>query len=395
MRQIVTQGGRYSFGEAAQNLHDLARVKISAVHIDNLVRRLGQEWSAKRDREVADFQHNALSRGYAQAPRVAAVMLDAGRAQTRAEPSAPGVESPQWRAPNYACCLSLPAQQKQTDPQPEPPEKFLDRQRVPKLVQELQRIHGTPLAREQKPKKQAAARAQQPKKRSKSKKRLRKYLLRTVVATLAGVNEFAQMVAAEVYKRGLDLARDKACVADGQASNWTVYEEVLRPLGFRAVLDFLHLLGYLYAAAQAASDSAEKKWALYERWLRWAWGGMREKLLLALQAEAARAGQPPEGAPERDPRKVLQTAVRYVTHNLDKMDYPRYRQLGLPISSAPVESLIKQFNRRVKGTEKFWTPSALEAVLQVRAAELSEDSRLDHLWSTPRPRGRIKLAAAA
>jgi hypothetical protein len=69
------------------------------------------------------------------------------------------------------------------------------------------------------------------------------------------------------------------------------------------------------------------------------------------------------------------------------MDYSRYRREGLPISSAPVESLIKQVNRRVKGTEKFWTKGGLEAVLQVRAAHLSQDGRAAGHWAK-RPLGR-------
>jgi hypothetical protein len=85
-----------------------------------------------------------------------------------------------------------------------------------------------------------------------------------------------------------------------------------------------------------------------------------------------------------------------VTHNIDKMDYPRYRRLGLPTSSAPVESQIKQFNRRVKGTEKFWTEEGAEAVLQVRAAYLSQDGRAERNWAMPRPHyravGRNRLA---
>ncbi len=50
-----------------------------------------------------------------------------------------------------------------------------------------------------------------------------------------------------------------------------------------------------------------------------------------------------------------------------------------------MESTIKQFNKRVKGTEKFWNPSALEAVLQVRAAQLSQDNRDECQWAAPRP----------
>ena len=53
-----------------------------------------------------------------------------------------------------------------------------------------------------------------------------------------------------------------------------------------------------------------------------------------------------------------------------------------------MESTIKQVNRRVKGSEKFWLAGGGEAVLQVRAAYLSEDGRAERYWAEPRPRGR-------
>ena len=62
------------------------------------------------------------------------------------------------------------------------------------------------------------------------------------------------------------------------------------------------------------------------------------------------------------------------------MDYPRYRCLGLPISSAPVESTIKQLNRRVKGSEKFWSEGGSESVLQLRADQLSDGAILEAFW---------------
>jgi hypothetical protein len=36
------------------------------------------------------------------------------------------------------------------------------------------------------------------------------------------------------------------------------------------------------------------------------------------------------------------------------MNYPDYRRQGLPVSTSMIESLIKEMNYRVKGTEKFW-----------------------------------------
>ena len=67
------------------------------------------------------------------------------------------------------------------------------------------------------------------------------------------------------------------------------------------------------------------------------------------------------------------------------MDYPRWRRQGLPTTSGLAESLVGQFNARVKGKEKFWNrPGGAEAILQVRAALLSEDGRLErHFASRP------------
>ena len=62
------------------------------------------------------------------------------------------------------------------------------------------------------------------------------------------------------------------------------------------------------------------------------------------------------------------------------MNYPEYRRLGLPLTSSHIESTIKQINRRVKGSEKFWLRSTSEAVLQLRADYLSDSTPLDSFW---------------
>ena len=64
------------------------------------------------------------------------------------------------------------------------------------------------------------------------------------------------------------------------------------------------------------------------------------------------------------------------------MKYPEYRQQGLPTTSALMESLVKEINIRVKGTEKFWNDGASgEAILQIRAAALGDDDRLTEFLS--------------
>jgi len=69
--------------------------------------------------------------------------------------------------------------------------------------------------------------------------------------------------------------------------------------------------------------------------------------------------------------------VTYLENNRSRMNYPEYRKAGLPVTTAWMESLVKEVNYRVKGTEMFWNdPDGAEAILQVRAAALSDDDRL-------------------
>src|SRR5207302_3526342 len=169
--------------------------------------------------------------------------------------------------------------------------------------------------------------------------------VRTVVASMASSEVFGWQMAAEVQRRGLDRAQRKGYICDGQKYNGTLFEFHLVMLGFIGILDFLHLLAYVYGAAQAvAGKGSPRAWTLYERWLRWAWSGQVKELVAGLRAGCAQLGPAPPGSSDDDPRKVVADALGYVENNRHRMDYPRYRQLGLPISSAPVESVIKQVN---------------------------------------------------
>jgi len=48
--------------------------------------------------------------------------------------------------------------------------------------------------------------------------------------------------------------------------------------------------------------------------------------------------------------------------------------------SSYVESAVKQFNYRVKGSEKFWTEEGAEEILQLRGDHLRDDRPLESFW---------------
>lgn len=383
-----------SFVQASRALETLAEFSISAKHVQRITERLGQERAWQRDLKVEAMKASTLQPQYAQPPIVAAIHLDAGKVQLREDDGPPGVRAPHWADTKVACCLTYTARQSTEDPQPNPPAAFLDPPRVMRLCREMERVRSDP---NDEPATATPPPNDRPLLVEEQEVDRPARWVRTAVATMESTEGFGWMVAAEAMLRGFYEAAKKAVVGDG--GNWIGPLADLHFPGWVQVLDFLHLLAHLYAAATAAyRGQAQPAWRLYSRLLHAAWAGQVQKVIGLLEAESQRLGQPPPKASLDDPRRIVARCLAYVKTNAERMDYARYRREGLPISSAPIESLIKQINQRVKATDKFWLETGVEATLQVRAACLSEDDRAaefhDH---RPRTRavGQKQLRAAA
>jgi hypothetical protein len=319
------------------------------------------------------MQARKLRSAYKQPPAVAVISVDAGKAQFRQEDEGPGVHAAHWGDTKVACLQTYESVEYDKDPQPEPPRAFLDPTRVERLCREMQQVRGPAVDKQptKEPTQCPTPKRTRKKKRKARPKRPRR-LVRTVVATTAAVEPFGWMVSAEAMHRKMYAAKKRALIGDG--GNWIGPMGHLHFPDWIPILDFLHLLVHLFAAARLAyARDAVAAWKLYEQMLRDAWGGRVQQVIDTLQTQLTRmrahASTPP------DARKVVELTTAYVERNRERMDYPRYRQLGLPVGSALVESLIKQINHRVKGTEQFWNDRGLEAVMQVRAAYLSQDDR--------------------
>ena len=382
---ICQAAGRLQSHADAAFALELAEVKISARHVQRVASQLGAEMATERDEKVVQQRRRELPVRVAAVPDAVAAEVDGGRLRTRARGEGPGVHQQQNKEDKVACFVSLQTQEHEADPQPEPPESFLEPRRVRRLVLQMQGQAGDRPREQGEPQEEIGqedastqgragpageGHPEGPRKR-----------VRTCVASMAESRAFGPMMAAEAQQRGFYQARKRAFLGDGAAYNWTIHRGYFPD--FEAIVDFLHVLCYVYLAAWAVGTDEAVRWSIYVEWMRACWQARVREVIAELRAWQGRIGEPPEGEEldAKDPRRLVAEALSYLTNNESRMDYPRYRKEGLPITSSLAESLVGQVNARVKSKQKYFNrPDGAEAILQLRAAVLSEDDRLERFF---------------
>jgi hypothetical protein len=153
--------------------------------------------------------------------------------------------------------------------------------------------------------------------------------------------------------------------------------------GVPEAADYYHAAEHLHEAARAAlgKDTPESK-ALARQLKDHLWEGRLDELIEVLAAHAACLGPPEDSDGPNHPRRVLANNLGYFQAHRRHMDYPTYRAKGWPIGSGLAESAVKRFNKRVKGTEQFWSLLGVESILSLRALWLSQDDRWEAYWDT-------------
>jgi hypothetical protein len=202
---------------------------------------------------------------------------------------------------------------------------------------------------------------------------------RDVVATLHHSRWFGVKLAARAWNLGLFGARIKSFVGDGSPWIWTIYDKHFKPFGFTPIVDVIHAVTYVYAAAMAGRPRGEGG-SVYRRWIRWLWGGEVSKVIAELAARQDDLGLPTSEDGETSPRRIVSEALTYFQNQQSRMRYPEYRKQGMPITSSHMESAIRELNYRIKGTEKFWSQTGGESVLQLKSDTLSSSDPLSTFW---------------
>lgn len=389
--KIVSASAEHkSAAKAKRQLWKQAEVSVSVDTIMSLTGMIGEELAVHLQEQARAHAAGHLQPQYAEPPQLAAVSVDGGRIMARAE-GGRGIHAQAWKETKNACLLTMSSAPSQEDPHPDLPACFGKRGYVEKLVREMHSTaahsqkdaENTGDSREEAPSLDLLAEpGESPHGPSASGKKWRpQRLVRTCLSSMACSDDFGPLVAGEAQRRGFHQAKRRAFLGDGQAWNWTIHAKHFAE--FVPITDFVHPLGYIYEAAKAIAPTDH--WAVCLEAAA-CWQGRLEDFLKRLRSwQARQSAVTVEKLPDHDPRVIVQRALTYLENNKSRMDYPAYRREGLPVSTAMVESLIKEINFRVKGTEKFWNrPEGAERILQVRAASLRDDDWLS-AWILSRP----------
>jgi hypothetical protein len=360
-----------SYERAAVVLERVGDIEISGRHVGRIAKQIGQALVTEQRTRVQLHQQGKLSVEVTNPPQLAVVEFDGGRIRTRQESRGPGTHDPAWRESKNALFLRMNSEVHDSDPCEELPNFLQNRRNVRRLVQEMSGAStGEVEPDETSPTPESDAYYTPPRR-----------LMRTCLSSLDASGAFGEMMAAEAYRKGFYQASRTAFVGDGMKCNWTIWKKYFPK--FVPIVDFIHVLSYLYRAAVAIGQAEEFGWGICLEWATACWQGRVDEVLPQLTAWLADQPAAEEELADDDPRQIVGRAITYLSNNRSRMDYPRYRRLGLPLTSALMESCIKEINYRVKGTEKFWNdPSGADAILALKAASLSDDSRLENCLKT-------------
>lgn len=185
-------------------------------------------------------------------------------------------------------------------------------------------------------------------------------VLKSSTARRVDVQRFGEDLWRNACRMGYRGASLTAFIADGSHWLWNLADRQFK----RAVkiVDFWHVcehVGKCTSAYFGEGTEEGKRWSLAVTGTLRA-GDVEGALRMVEQLN-------PRSSPSR--RQEKHELVTYLTNNRERMDYPRYEALGLPIGSGEVEAQCKTLvEARCKQSGMRWSDGGLEPVLRVRCA---------------------------
>jgi len=387
LRKITYAGAHCtsSFESAHENLKTLAEVDISTSHIQRLTVRIAKEFDSRDCELSSDWDKDTAAPAPAIPIEVASISVDGGRTQIRQALQGPGVHNPSWTETKVGCLQVLQSHETPQDPHPQLPKIFQDKKSMKQMVVKLKghahngvQEDSPPSQEETFNSKNAGADIHQEK-----DSYIPKILTKFVVADIIEAESFGHDLYHKAHLHHLHTARRKAFLGDGDRKIWSIYEDNFRAEGWIPILDFVHAVEYAFEAAKLCTDTEALCWATYMDFVTHIWQGKVLTVIRRLDKNIERMQNCSDCTSEKlkDTIEKLIDIRSYFKNNAQRMNYTLYRKMGLPISSCHVESLIKQFNIRIKSSEKFWNAASVKGIVKLKASILSSDNSYQQFWN--------------
>ena len=195
-------------------------------------------------------------------------------------------------------------------------------------------------------------------------------------ATFAEAEPFSDLLFAESLSRGVHQAERVIVMGDGASWIWKRVAPLFPQR--EEIVDWYHLTEKVWETADALYGSREhwvtRNWVAQQ--IDKLWNGKLNGVQRALHLQRQK------WEPRADHQRAVEaihTLDHYLTEHAARMNYQRYRKLGLPISSSEVESACKQVvAARMKCSGMQWRPHSAAPLLPLRAEFLS--GRWDQKW---------------
>ena len=176
---------------------------------------------------------------------------------------------------------------------------------------------------------------------------------------------FARRVLREAERRGFDTAQRRVILGDGAPWIWNFADEHF-PDAIQ-VVDIFHAKGHLFEVARAIYGIGSE---IGDRWAR----KRREELDEGRVGDVIAALRGHAGTCE-EARKNAE----YFSNNRERMNYPKFRAMGLCVASGVVEGGCKNIvGARLKQGGMRWTVDGANAIIALRCAV--ESNRFDDFW---------------
>ena len=214
--------------------------------------------------------------------------------------------------------------------------------------------------------------------------------VRRVASLVRPKQEVMEGIKADAERRDPQHRKPLVVLLDGALGLWRLAPPLFKPWKrVTCVLDIMHVVGYLWSAANALfgeASQAGKHWvqqkltAILRGRVGYVIGGLRQILTKQRLRKSV--------------RETLAKVITFFHNHRCWMQYDVYLAAGLPVGTGVVESACGSVvKHRMEGEGKRWSLAGAEAILTLRSLKKSHDNDLRTYWRFHAGEERVRLYA--